>query len=85
MYKPTDFNLTNAPEEMVQYVIDNVEDFESRYKHAMGIMDRYRCSLYQADCSLYDDIHEAMAMWAIENSNFTDEEFEEFDIEAIFG
>lgn len=85
MYKPEDFNIKNAPKEMVQYVLDNVKDFESRYDNALGVMDRERCPLYYADCSLHDDIHEAMAMWAIDQSNLTDEEFEEFDIEEIFG
>ena len=30
MYTANDFNTANAPKEMVQYVIDNVEDFEPR-------------------------------------------------------
>ena len=79
-----DFNTENAPEEMVQYVIDNVDCFEPRYQRALRIMGRNRCPLSMADYPLFDDIHSAMADWAIDN-NVTDEEFDEYDIEEIFG
>lgn len=83
MYKPEDFNLTNAPKEMVQYVIDNVDDFESRYDHALKVMDIYRCPLYHADCSLYDDIYNTMCEWCNER-DFYPEDYD-YDIEEIFG
>lgn len=82
MYKPNDFNLTNAPEEMVQYVIDNVEDFEPRYKRALNIMDRKRCSLRNADFELYDNILDACVDWFNENG---DGGAIGYDIEEIFG
>ena len=85
MYKPNDFNLTNAPEEMVQYVIDNVDDFEERYKYALKLMDKMRCPLSMANDNLYDEILDTMREWALYESNLTDEEFDEFDIEEIFG
>lgn len=84
MYTADDFNTENAPKEMVQYVIDNVDCFEQRYQRALGITGHYRCTLSIADYPLVVDIHSAMADWALDY-NFTDEEFEEFDIEEIFG
>lgn len=83
MYRPEDFNLTNAPKEMVQYVIENVDDFESRYDHALGVIDSERCPLYYADCSLYDDIYNAMCEWCNER-DFYPEDYD-YDIEEIFG
>lgn len=85
MYKPEDFNLTNAPKEMVQYVLDNVEDFDIRYSLALKTIDKCRCPLRLANDSLFDEIQEAMCEWAMYESNLTDEEFEELDAEEIFG
>ena len=84
LYKATDFNLTNAPEEMVQYAIDNVEDFDNRYLNALRSIGNGRYPLRLSAPTLYDDIREKMVEWAIEFSNLTDDEFEEFDIEEIF-
>lgn len=84
MYTINDFNTENAPKEMVQYVIENVKDFEPRYQHALDLMGRIRCSLNTADYSLFADVHSAMADWAIDN-NVSDEEFDDYDIEEIFG
>lgn len=84
MYKPEDFNIKNAPKEMVQFVLENVKDFESRYDHALGVMDRERCPLYHADCSLNDDIYEAMCEWCNDNYDSYPEDFD-YDIEEIFG
>lgn len=84
MYTADDFNTENAPKEMVQYVIDNVEDFEFRYDHALYLIGRDRCPLRMADYHLFADIRSAMVYWAIDH-NLSDEEFDEFDIEEIFG
>lgn len=84
MYTADDFDTKNAPKEMVQYIIDNVDDFEPRYQHALSIIGRDRCPLRMADYHLFGDIHYAMAGWALDN-NLTDDEFDEFDIEEIFG
>ena len=84
MYTANDFNTENAPTEMVQYVIDNVDCFNERYHHALTIIGHDRCPLSMADYTLFADIHSAMADWAIDN-NVTDEEFDEYDIEEIFG
>ena len=83
MYKPEDFNLTNAPKEMVQYVLDNVEDFDIRYSLALKTIDKCRCPLYHADCSLYDDIYNAMCEWCNER-DFYPEDYD-YDIEEILG
>lgn len=85
MYKPEDFNLTNAPKEMVQYVLDNVEDFDIRYSLALKTIDKCRCPLRLANDSLFDEIQGAMVEWAMYESNLTDEEFEGLDAEEIFG
>lgn len=84
MYKAEDFNLENAPKDMVQYIIDNVSDFEPRYQRALEIIGCNRCPLRMADYTLFSDICSAMADWAVDN-NVSDEEFDEFDIEEIFG
>ena len=84
MYTADDFNTENAPKEMVQHVIDNVENFGSRYQHALSIIDSDRCPLRMADNRLFGDIHSAMADWALD-TNLTDDELDEFDIEEIFG
>lgn len=84
-YSVEDFNLEgDVPREMVQYVIDNIEDFGVRYYLALKMMDRMRCPLSMANESLYDEIKEKMVEWAMDN-NITDSEFEEFDAEEIFG
>lgn len=85
MYRPEDFNIKNAPKEMVQFVLDNVKDFENRYLDALRSIGNGRYPLRLSAPTLYDDIQKAMAEWAIDQSNFTDEEFEDLDIEEIFG
>lgn len=84
MYTADDFNTENAPKEMVQYVIGHVPDFTNRYMSAHYRMGSDRLPMYRADFTLFADIHEAMAEWAIDN-NVSDEEFDDFDIEEIFG
>ena len=85
MYTAADFNTENAPKEMVQYIIDNVDDFESRYQHALSIIGRDRCPLRMADPILYDDILDAGADWIVDNDTSDGSEFPEYDIEEIFG
>lgn len=84
MYTADDFNIGNAPKEMVQYIIDNIDDFEPRYQHALSIIGRDRCPLSMADYPLFADIHSAMADWAIDH-NVYGEESDNYDIEEIFG
>ena len=85
MFTCKDFDSTDAPAEMVQYIIDNVEDFEPRYKHALSIIGRDRCPLRMADPMLYDDILDAGADWMVDNDTSDGSEFPDYDIEEIFG
>lgn len=61
MYTPDDFNLDNAPREMVQYVIDNVDNFHERYNHALNRIGILRAPLRLVDYELYNEIDDAMA------------------------
>lgn len=79
-YKPEDFNLDNAPKELVQYVIDNVDDFGRRYQKALTKIDRMRCPLRMADGDLYDDICDNVEDWCSDN----DKEFDDYDVDEIF-
>lgn len=81
MYTADDFNTENAPKEMVQYVIDNVEGFESRYMSALSLMRHYRCPLSVADYCLFEDIEECIGEWCHDNEDCSNL----YDIEEIFG
>lgn len=79
-YKPEDFNLDNAPKELVQYVIDNVDDFGKRYQKALTKIDRMRCPLRTADSNLYDEICDTVEDWCSDN----DEKFDDYNVDEIF-
>lgn len=81
MYKADDFNTENAPKEMVQYVIDNVDDFEPRYQHALSIIGRDRCPIWHADQSLYMEMQDCMDDWCNDNEDNSDL----YDVNEIFG
>lgn len=85
MYTANDFNTDKAPKAMVQYIIDNVEDFEARYSRAFSIIGRNRCPLRLADPILYDDILDRGADWMIDNDTSDAPDFPDYDIEEIFG
>lgn len=73
----------NIPEECIEYVISNVDDFERRYDMALDKIDHYRCSLSFADSNLYDEICDAIAEWRNDNDlPEIDDIYEE--IEEIF-
>lgn len=80
MYTAKDFNCENAPEEMVQYVIDQIDGFDILYQGAHMNMGVMRCSLRDASPLLYAKIGSLIDDWCwwyeIENT---------FDIEEIFG
>ena len=84
MYTSDDFNTENAPEEMVQYVIDTVEDFDARYARAWDVIGVYRCPLRIADEDLYNDIYNAMCEWVKDKFESYPEDFD-YEIEEIFG
>ena len=81
MYTANDFNTQNAPKEMVQHVIDNVADFDTRYNLTLDAMGRDRCPLRVASYGLYSDIEECMGEWCNDNDDRPDL----YDIEEIFG
>lgn len=81
MYTADDFNTENAPKEMVQYIIDNIEDFEHRYQHALEIIGRDRCPIWQADQSLYMEMQDNLDDWCNDNEDNSDL----YDVNEIFG
>lgn len=85
LYKATDFNLTNAPEEMVQYAIDNVEDFDNRYLNALRSIGNGRYPLRLSNPTLFDDITEAFLDWCIENDELCILDDGCADVEEVFG
>ena len=78
---PEDFNTKAAPIEIIQYVMSEVEDFQSRYGRAWNIIGRYYCPLSHADRSLYNDIRDAIDDYCIDNGENPDT----YDVEEIFG
>ncbi len=81
MYTTEDFNTENAPKEMVQYVIDNVDDFDERYSNALETISIERCPIYRADQKLYMEIIDCVDDWCNDNEDNSDL----YDIEEIFG
>lgn len=80
-YTANDFNCDSASPEMVQYVIDNVDDFSGRYSRALTMMDRRRCPLRYADERLYGEMCDAIEDWCADNGC----DASEFSVEEIFG
>ena len=72
----------NIPEECINYVISNIEDFGVRYDLALKQIGRIRCSLKYADSQLFDEIYELANEWLLENDY---DECDTEDIEEIFG
>lgn len=79
-YKPEDFNLDNAPKELVQYIIDNIDRFGKRYQMAITKIDRMRCPLRVADPQLYSELIDRAEEWCDDN----DKDVEDYDIDEIF-
>lgn len=73
----------NIPEECIEYVVSNVDDFERRYDMALDKIDHYRCSLSFADSNLYDEICNAIAEWRNDNDLPENDDIYE-EIEEIF-
>lgn len=81
MYTAEDFNLGNAPKEMVQFVINSVVDFDKHYSRALEIIGADRCPLKMADRRLFDTIQYCIDDWCSDNGHDPDD----YDIEEIFG
>lgn len=80
-FTPSDFNCDNAPVELVQYIIDNTDDFGRRYSSALNVIGRDRCPLRMADNALYDDMYDCLCDWCSDNGDNEDN----YDLEEIFG
>lgn len=81
-YTPKDFVTSNDKKqyEIVQYVIDNIEDFDKKYREAKKSVERQKRPLRLVDRFLYEEICETMEKWCEENN----ENFYSFDVDAIF-
>lgn len=79
-YTVDDFNTADAPEGLVQYVLDNVDDFDRRYNRAYRKIGALRVPLSRADYKLSDDIYSAIDEWCDDNG-----EENNYDPDDIFG
>lgn len=66
--------------EIARYCAANIEDYEPRVQVAIGLIDRMRCPLSQADPSLYDSMQSCTEEWAEENDVELDEDFDVEDV-----
>lgn len=72
----------NIPEECLNYIVSNIEDFGLRYRFALKKTETSRCTLRLADRELFEEIYELANEWATENDMM---ECVPEDIEEIFG
>lgn len=71
--------------ECIQYVLNDVEDFNSRYSAALSYIEEFRCGLRRADSSLFDDIVDSVMTYLEDGSEEPDEETVMESVEEIFG
>ena len=71
--------------ECIQYVLDDVEDFNPRYSAAMSYIEKFRCGLRRADSSLFNDIVDSVMTYLEDGSEEPDEETVMESVEEIFG
>lgn len=81
MYTAADFNTENAPKEMVQYIIDNTELFDTRYQYALGVIGRDRYPIWMASPLLASEMQDHLDDWCCDHECDPDD----YDIEEIFG
>ena len=72
----------NIPEECLDYIVSNIEDFDMKYDLALKKIGRMRCSLCHADSELFYDICGLADEWLNDNNM---QECMPEDIEEIFG
>ena len=70
----------NPIKEIARYCAANIEDYELRVQVAIGLIDRMRCPLSQADPSLCDSMQSCAEEWAEENDVELDEDFDVEDV-----
>lgn len=68
--------------ELAQFMAETIEDYELCCQLALKKIGRNRCSLQQADNSLYNQMYDATEEYIIDNE--LDIEIDEIDIETIF-
>lgn len=83
-YKAEDFTSHGViTEDVIKYVLDNVEDFEPRYYLALGTMEFCGCGLRNADHILFeavaDKAQEYLEGYGIDIEEICD------DLEYVFG
>ena len=81
----SDYGFTpndEIPEECIDYIISNIEDFKKRYRRALNVIDRQRCSLQNADYDLFEEIVDLANEWCEDNGC---EEITPETIEEVFG
>lgn len=81
MFTCKDFDSTDAPAEMIQYIIDNTELFDTRYQYALGVIGRDRCPIWQASPLLAAEMQDHLEDWCNDNEDNPDL----YDINEIFG
>lgn len=65
---------------IARYCAEDIADYELRVQVAIGLMDRMRCPLSQADPSLCDSMQSCAEEWAEENEVELDEDFDVEDV-----
>ncbi len=81
MFTCKDFDSTDAPADMIQYIIDNTELFDTRYQYALGVIGRDRCQIWQASPLLASEMQDHLEDWCNDNEDNPDL----YDINEIFG
>lgn len=80
-FSAEDFRGTNAPKEMIQYIIDTIPDFHERYNLAINVMAHNRCPIYRADQDLFMEMLDCVDDWCNDNEDNSDL----YMVEEIFG
>lgn len=81
MYTANDFNTENAPKEMVQYIIDQIEYFDAKYAFALKQLEELRCPIWMANQPLAMEMQDNLDDWCNDNEDNSDL----YDINEIFG
>lgn len=70
--------------DVIKYVIENVDDFEMEYGHALHHADKWRCGVSNADSGLYDSIIDSVVEYMEDNEIEYDESDLYSDIDIVF-
>lgn len=67
--------------DLAKFMVETIEDYENRAQLALNIIDHNRCSLQQADNSLYNKMYDTAEEFI--NDNKLDVDIDDIDIETI--